>query len=448
MTRPITLALALAAAASLVIGFAAADSLGAYALIPQLLSLILAAAALTTVAPLAGAAAASAVALGANAYLLQQKRSAASGPSLCNIDTYINCDTLNNSAWSEAFGVPITLFGIGLYAGLLVAIVLAPKGPNRNSNIDRLLAFSGAAALAYSVFLAGVSVWIGALCVVCISIYVSNIILLWAGWKGIQDAGQSVAEHLGRMLNSRELVAVVFTFIISIITWQAGTSTVMPGSNQAAAARSLPERLSTLYRAPRSSPALLASDPVLGDPSAPYTIIEYADYGCPHCATAARELKSLLELRSDISLRFRPFPLSGGCNDLFDDPEGAASDRCRAAYAATCAGDQGRFWEMNQQLFANQGYFQPDDLEYMARKVELDLDAWRACMSDPATVERVKTIAASGNEVGIEGTPSFFLRGAHGDDFVQITQGVGALRELIEAHADGVTLLPAQANRR
>ena len=74
--------------------------------------------------PRKGSFATALVCLGANAYLLSLKVDG-SGDSACNVNELVNCDIVNNSAASEMFGIPITLFGVGFYSGVVLATLLS-----------------------------------------------------------------------------------------------------------------------------------------------------------------------------------------------------------------------------------------------------------------------------------------------------------------------------------
>ncbi len=88
----------------------------------------------------------------------------------------------------------------------------------------------------------------------------------------------------------------------------------------------------------------LKNAPTLGNKNAPIVIVEFADYECPFCNAAEKQLKSILSLyEGKILFAFRDFPL-----------EQLHPDAMNAAEAARCAGDQGKYWEMHDLLFSNQ----------------------------------------------------------------------------------------------
>jgi protein-disulfide isomerase len=150
-------------------------------------------------------------------------------------------------------------------------------------------------------------------------------------------------------------------------------------------------------RAPPPAPQDAAARP------AQLTIFEFSDYECPHCARAHRDLRAALANRPGIHLEHRNFPLDPSCNPAVPRPFHRTA--CALARAAICAGDQGRFWEMNDALYANQGTGRT--IEDLAATVGLDLAALRRCQDAPETVRRLDQEIASGMRAGVTATPTY-----------------------------------------
>jgi protein-disulfide isomerase/uncharacterized membrane protein len=394
-------------------------------------------------------------------YLLQQKVEASTGGSLCNIDQVFNCDTVNRSEWSMAFGVPISLLGMGFYGGLIVAALQAPTGPKRNPTFFRITALISMVSAVYGLFLLGISKQIGAFCVVCITMYAVNFILVWAGWRGLREQSASLLSNLGAAITSAESLSLVATFLVGVIwgsNWYEGAAQPAGADLAEAARRSaasgadpavdLSATLAQLYGRSGGPVQISGNEPLLGDPNAAYQITEFADFGCPHCADASVALKELVAASPDVAVRFKYFPLSGACNPMLADPADPGPDpsRCHAAYAAECANVQGKFWEMSTQLFNNQGQFGLEQLEGYAGSVGVDLPKWRACMEDPKTAASIERSAREGEAAGVHGTPALYIKGLL-PETVEIRRGVPAVLALIEAHRDGLKL-PAPSPER
>jgi protein-disulfide isomerase len=119
----------------------------------------------------------------------------------------------------------------------------------------------------------------------------------------------------------------------------------------------------------------------------------YADFECPYCAVAARRLEGA-PLRSV----FRHFPVRTS------HPRAWA-----AAGAAEAAGLQGRFWEMHDLLFADQGRLEDPHLWARARALELDLERFDADRRSEAVLARIRRDFESGVKGGIATTPTLIV---------------------------------------
>jgi protein-disulfide isomerase/uncharacterized membrane protein len=368
----------------------------------------------------------------ANFYLLAGKIAAATGPSRCSINEVFNCDLVNQSAASEIFGIPVTLLGAAFYAGVALA---ALGDEERSPFLGPVVTNFSVLALLYSGYLAYQTKVIGAVCIVCISIYVGNAILLWAGTRTTTSANKGA---LG--LTSRSFLTVAGVFLVLTGLGMAGYSgkTTSPLETLTKEQLHDPATLAKLYAQPTGKVSLDGTEQIYGDPNAPYILVEWADYGCPHCADAAPELKRLVNERPEIQLRFKAFPRTGECNPKLE-PSGFL-DLCHAAYAAECAGEQDKFWEMNAMLFANIGHQSDDNIRFMANQLGLDEPKFLECMVAEATHEGIVADATAGTNAGVKGTPSIFLKGTHGPGWIEMTLGPLSALRVVEAHLDGIEL--------
>ncbi len=143
-----------------------------------------------------------------------------------------------------------------------------------------------------------------------------------------------------------------------------------------------------------------------GDPNAPIRIDEYSDFQCPYCERFATqtEPKLMETLVADGTVYF--------VYHSFGEFIGAESTA--AAEAAYCAGDQGKFWEMHDIIFANQngenaGAFSDRRLLAFAETLELDMDTFRTCFNGSNYKDLISQDGRDGLTAGIKATPSFVL---------------------------------------
>lgn len=354
----------------------------------------------------------------ASAYLTVQHHVArAGGESICNVSSVINCDKINTLPESEVGGVPIALYGLGFYAavGYLAYAARGDKGRSAAS----LLVLGGALAVAYDVFLAWTSYQSGAVCIFCALTWVLNLTILVAAVKLARAGGLGLGEGVMQGLGEHGGLTIVVglsVFVVGVVvSRQPGTT---PGGGSAGA-----HDFSGLYEMPGGRIVLDGTEPVRGNPAARFTILEWADYQCPHCGVMAPVLKAIVDSNDDVKMLFKNYPINSNCNRFVQ--ASGHENACAAAAAAECARLQGRFWELSEAMFKNQSYLSPPDLRFMAERQGIDLASFDACLASAAALDAVTADVESGGVAEIEGTPSIFLLGTHGDQWVRLTIGPG-----------------------
>jgi len=159
-------------------------------------------------------------------------------------------------------------------------------------------------------------------------------------------------------------------------------------------------RVRMLLDPPRQEVAIAAADPVRGPAAAPVTIIEFSDFQCPFCARVNPTLERVRQAYGDkVKIVFKDFPL----------PNHAEAPK--AAEAAHCAGDQGKFWEMHDRIFANQQSMQTPALKQHAADLRLDADAFNQCLDSGKHASRVAENLKSGEALGVSSTPTLYVNG-------------------------------------
>jgi protein-disulfide isomerase len=143
-----------------------------------------------------------------------------------------------------------------------------------------------------------------------------------------------------------------------------------------------------------------ATGPARGPADAKITIVEFSDFECPFCSKAEESVTEVEQkFAGKVRVVYRHFPLS------------FHSHAQKAAEAAACAEEQGKFWEMHKQLFANQRSLEVADLKSHAAAVGLDAAKFAECLDGSKTKDKVEADAKAGAEAGVNGTPAFFING-------------------------------------
>jgi protein-disulfide isomerase len=140
--------------------------------------------------------------------------------------------------------------------------------------------------------------------------------------------------------------------------------------------------------------------PAQGSADALVTLVEFSDYQCPFCSRANTTVE---QLRKDYGSKLRVVMKE---NPLSFHPRAKP-----AAMAALAAGEQGKYWEMHDQLFANNKALEDADLEKYAKESGLDLTRWKADLSNPRLSALIDRDQALASKLGANGTPAFFING-------------------------------------
>jgi len=164
-------------------------------------------------------------------------------------------------------------------------------------------------------------------------------------------------------------------------------------------------------------PGMTEDDHVRGGSDAVVTLIEYGDFQCPYCARAHAALGELQRQHGKrLRLVYRHLPLSS-LHPLAQP----------LAEAAEAAGAQGKFWEMHDALFENQGMLDEDALPALAGAMGIDGGRFRDDFESGRYRDKVLAQAEEGRAMGASGTPSFFINGEryHGDsDHASLAQAI------------------------
>lgn len=142
-------------------------------------------------------------------------------------------------------------------------------------------------------------------------------------------------------------------------------------------------------------------DHIRGNPDAKITMIEFSDFECPFCQRHAPTLQAILDqYGDDVRLVYRHFPLTS-----------IHPNAAKAAEASECAGEQGKFWEYHDLLFANQSALQVPSLKQYAGQLGLNQSQFDSCLDSGKYTAKVNAQLQEGQAAGVTGTPGTFVNG-------------------------------------
>ena len=155
--------------------------------------------------------------------------------------------------------------------------------------------------------------------------------------------------------------------------------------------------------------------PILGDPSAPITIVEFGDYQCHQCYNWFHNTKPMI---------MRDYIETGKANLVFVDFAFLGRDSPKASQATYCADDQGKYWEYHNFLYSSQeskidsGWANSERLKAFAFSLDLDMELFNECLDSEKYSKRIQYNSQQARDNGVRGTPGFFIVGT--DDQKQI----------------------------
>ncbi|HEY4499695.1 MAG TPA: DsbA family protein [Candidatus Paceibacterota bacterium] len=178
--------------------------------------------------------------------------------------------------------------------------------------------------------------------------------------------------------------------------------------------------------------SLNAEDVVLGDPKAPVTLIEYADFQCPFCgrfySQVMPKIKENFVKNKEVKIVYRHFAFLG--------PESVA-----AAEASECAKDQGKFWEYHNALYdaevkdgkEHNGNLNETFFMSLAAKLGLNVSNFSQCVTDQKYKQKVEDDYTGALKVGVAATPTSFINGTKVEGALPYSQFEPLLKQAIQA---------------
>ena len=302
-----------------------------------------------------------------------------------------------------------------------------------------VLLFLSLLASLVSVFLLCISEFvIGALCLMCLGLYVTNFCLLgvvfWASARGAFLSGllgglQNIVEFTFRAFSGSPkaivgMLALALCAFASVLSPQIVLKVASEMRGLKGAAPDEPVDWLSQWRAsPAVAPRVSTdggsfADYAKGDPSAPIQIVEFADMECPGCREMYSTLNTLLkDYEGQYYLVFRNYPLDHACNP--DITQEFHLFACHAAYITRCAGEQGKFWEALDLMFTDQALTGDGDPAEVKRtllnnsisSLRLDEQAMRECVESARYKAKIQSDVAEGTRLGLASTPSFYING-------------------------------------
>lgn len=304
--------------------------------------------------------------------------------SLCNLNSFFNCDKTTLSPASNIGGVPISIFGI--IVGLFVIAGMLIKNENYEKTVYSLLIlnFVGCVVLFfYSLVI------LGGLCPFCTLYYIASGLTLFLFYK----KSESYLPHFP-----------IFLVFLAIALIAAFVTRMSVNSKLQVSTAVVNDLIKQYYSLPNlGEPAVKSEFKIASAENAPIQMVIFSDFECPACRALSDLMPQiLLRYGGKVNIQYFFYPLDNNCNPSMERPMHQYA--CKAAYVAVCSPVE-NFGVLHDEIFHNQEKI-ADYLSDVIKSKKLE-----TCVADPKTKEKVQSLIAAAAPFNIRSTPSFLLNG-------------------------------------
>ncbi len=219
-----------------------------------------------------------------------------------------------------------------------------------------------------------------------------------------------------KLLNKIVIGLIVIAIIVSIVLTVTNTGDL--SNTQGEQTGQMHGTVSTIH-----------ASPILGNPTAPVTIIEFGDYQCHQCYNWFHSTKPQIT---------RDYIDTGKANLIFVDLAFLGRDSPTAAQATYCAGEQGRYWEYHDILYISQepkidnGWASSERLKAFAFSMNLDTDMFNSCLDSKKYLKDVRYNSQQAKKHGISGTPGFIIVGPNSQEQISGAQPFQVFKQIVD----------------
>jgi protein-disulfide isomerase/uncharacterized membrane protein len=304
--------------------------------------------------------------------------------SLCNLNSFFNCDKTTLSPLSNIAGIPISIFGIII--GALVMLGLAIK----NEKFEKTIHFTLLVNMIGCVILFLYSlIGLGGLCPFCTLYYIASGLTLWMFYK----KSESYMPDLGYLAG--------FLVVVLIAGFLTKSNVDKKIANLNSVANDLIKQYYALPNLGQPTPG--SEFKIVSATNAPIKMQIFSDFECPACKALSELMPQIISrYGGKIDIEYFFYPLDHNCNPSMQRP--MHQQACRAAYFSACMPRE-KFGVIHDEIFANQekiaAYL---DGEIKSNQVE-------KCVADPSTKAKVVALINAATPFNVRSTPSFLLNG-------------------------------------
>lgn len=334
--------------------------------------------------------------------------------SVCSISSKANCETVAENPYSVFLFMPVSVWGLLGYLFTAIGVIAGLVAEKRRLPFVYLFFFEGVSCC-ISLVLGYISITrISSICIFCFGTYILNFSLfglsVWGIWRDrihpVRGAIELLVWFFRHPLHFGALAATGIGLLTAGYLW-------FPRYWQMETHLDVP-----------ALPTGTTSDGHywIGSEKPLVVIQEFSDFECPSCAKYHTKVRDLVVKYADtVRLVHFNYPLDQACNKALTEPFHMSA--CERARLAHCAGQQGKFWQANDLLYANRNT--RFSAYRLASALGLDTAQMEACVASAETAEFVRSDVELGNRLQLNETPVFFIDGAR-------MPGLGHIEKIIE----------------
>ncbi|OGQ08518.1 MAG: hypothetical protein A3G32_09535 [Deltaproteobacteria bacterium RIFCSPLOWO2_12_FULL_40_28] len=345
------------------------------------------------------------------------------GQSFCSINEWVDCDVVTASPYSKIGLIPIAFLDILFFVFIGFHLIRALVKSNTSAASMSLCCYLSFFGVLASLLMAYFSFFkVGALCILCVALYVIHF-LLFIFFPKVID--QNITFLFSFKFPPRfwlHFISWVLFLGLGLFVFQTLAHEALLKKIQRQKAQeqkkisanaehvlTLEEAVKIHFNSP-PTPINVGDAPFEGNPRAPIQVVTFSDFQCPFCQVAATELKEMLKPYGDkVVFYYISYPLDQSCNPYLHFAMHPFA--CMAAKVAMCAQSKNKFWTMHNLLFENQKSLSANKIKELAQKSGLTSNEINQCLDSMELDKKIKNIIELGKTLGVSGTPTVFVNG-------------------------------------
>jgi protein-disulfide isomerase/uncharacterized membrane protein len=372
----------------------------------------------------------------------------------CNISDTFSCDDIANSKFAEdPWKNPMGVYGIGYFLGLVALLITARAKESLRK--DALQAYAALVIIGVltSITLFGISEFIiGKICPTCVGIYLITVVqavILFLSRDAIPKPISFKSTTNGAWYAVIALAVAIAGY--QIIKPRAPSNLTLDNPKAGEELEAIRDAIDAESKSSTGPLALLSPDVSTsvtidlnaysglgedfhkGSPDAKVKIVEFVDFQCPACANASKAMRKIADEFGDkVLIVFKNFPLDSSCNTSVQTKMHVHA--CTAAKLARCAGANGKFWPMQNQLFDNQSNINETSMTAWAKEFGgLNDTQIKECLASKDVAAKIQDDARQASEAGLQGTPTIFINGKKFNGGADVDQLRAVIQALLES---------------